>query len=85
LSREEWYRLFTAARANRCREWFSRLIGTPDLSGSGSNRVEAAVETGVPAAAPKCDKTWNYSQTGLLAERSPTKHNPNICGVMDNF
>jgi len=47
--------------------------------------VRLPVETGVPAAAPKCDKTWNYSQTGLLAERSPTKHNPNICGVMDNF
>jgi hypothetical protein len=26
-----------------------------------------------------------FSQTGLRAERTPTKHNPNICGVMDNF
>jgi hypothetical protein len=47
--------------------------------------VRLPVETGVPVVCQSAPMARNFSQTFLRWQRTPTKHNPNICGVMDNF
>jgi hypothetical protein len=46
-------------------------------------RQAYALEFCPPTAGPS--QQLFFSQTFLRAKRTPTKHNPNNCGVMDNF